>query len=173
MGFHALLQGIFSPQGWIPGLPPCRWILSGLSHEGVIGAHKTLSHLLPPGHIHQSPVLSLHTAFPAGLPLTLAVLRLAPTLPPGPVKYSLAFTLLKTQTGGTSLSTLVRQREVSTFWHALLNPYRLSWQMKLFIQSVSNTLAEPTLPKIFSKSSSLMPMQVASSSRQMDQSGDC
>ena len=126
VGCHALLQGIFSPQGWIPGLPPCRWILSGLSHEGVIWAHKTLPHLLPPGHIHQSPVLSLHTAFPAGLPPTLAVLRLAPTLPPGPIKYSPAFTLLKTQTGGSSVSRLVRQREVSTFWHALLNPYRLS-----------------------------------------------
>ena len=45
--------------------------------------------------------------------------------------------------------------------------------MKVFIQSVSNTLSEPTLSKIFSKSSSLMPKQVASSSRQMDQSGDC
>ena len=36
--------------------------------------------------------------------------------------------------------------------------------MKLFMQSVSKTLSEPTLSKIFSKSFSLMPMQVPSSS---------
>ena len=66
------------------------------------------------------------------------------------------------------MSRLVRQREVSTSWHALLNPYRLSWQMKLFMQSVSNNLSEPTLSKMSSKSSSLMPKQVPSSSHLKD-----
>ena len=51
------------------------------------------------------------------------------------------------------MSRLFRQREMSTFWRALLNPYRLSWWMKLFIQSVSNTLSESTLSKMFLKSS--------------------
>ena len=44
-------------------------------------------HLLPPGPIHQSSVLSLHTAFPAGLPPSLAVLRLVHTPLPGPSLY--------------------------------------------------------------------------------------
>ena len=34
VGCHALLQGIFPTQGWNPGLPHCRWILSQLSHKG-------------------------------------------------------------------------------------------------------------------------------------------
>ena len=56
VGCHALLQGIFSTQGLIPGLLPCRWILSGLSHEGVIGAHKPLP---PPASPRaRTPVLS-------------------------------------------------------------------------------------------------------------------
>ena len=29
-------------------------------------------------------------------------------------------------TGGSSMNRVVRQREVSTSWHSLLNPYRLS-----------------------------------------------
>ena len=33
-GCHALLQGIFPSQGSSPGLPPCRWILYQLSHQG-------------------------------------------------------------------------------------------------------------------------------------------
>ena len=36
---HALLQGIFLTQGWNPGLPHCRQILSRLSH------HKTEIHI--------------------------------------------------------------------------------------------------------------------------------
>ena len=31
---HAFLQGIFPTQGWNPGLPHCRRILSCLSHQG-------------------------------------------------------------------------------------------------------------------------------------------
>ena len=42
VGCLALLQEIFSPQGSTPGLPPCRWVLSGLSPEGVMGAHKPI-----------------------------------------------------------------------------------------------------------------------------------
>ena len=34
VGRHALLQGIFPTQGSNPGLPPCRWILYRLSHQG-------------------------------------------------------------------------------------------------------------------------------------------
>ena len=34
VGCHALLQGIFPPQGSNPGLPHCRWILFQLSHQG-------------------------------------------------------------------------------------------------------------------------------------------
>ena len=33
VGCHAFLQGIFSTQGLIPGLPHCRWILYQLSHK--------------------------------------------------------------------------------------------------------------------------------------------
>ena len=33
VGCHALLQGIFPPQGLNPGLPHCRWILYHLSHQ--------------------------------------------------------------------------------------------------------------------------------------------
>ena len=35
VGFHALLQGIFSTQGSKPSLPHCRWILYWLSHQGM------------------------------------------------------------------------------------------------------------------------------------------
>ena len=58
-----------------------------------------------------------------------------------------------------------RQREVSNPWHILLNPYRLSWWVKLFMQSVPNTLSKSTLSKMFSKSPSLMPVQVLSSQK--------
>ena len=34
MGCHLLLQGIFPAQGSNTGLPPCRWILCHLSHQG-------------------------------------------------------------------------------------------------------------------------------------------
>ena len=34
VGYHTLVQGIFPPQGWRPGLPHCRRILSCLSHRG-------------------------------------------------------------------------------------------------------------------------------------------
>ena len=34
MGCHALLQGIFSTQGWNPGLWHCRQIIYHLSHQG-------------------------------------------------------------------------------------------------------------------------------------------
>jgi len=34
VGFHALLQGIFQPQGSNPGLPHCRQIIYHLSHQG-------------------------------------------------------------------------------------------------------------------------------------------
>ena len=34
MGFHALLQEVFSTQGSNPGFPHCRWILYHLSHQG-------------------------------------------------------------------------------------------------------------------------------------------
>ena len=76
--------------------------------------------------------------------------------------------LLRTQTGSSSMSRLVRQRQVSTSWCTLLNPYRLSWQTELFTWSVSNNLPDPTLSKMFSKSSSLMPRQVPSFSHQME-----
>ena len=33
VGCHALLQGNFPTQGSISGLPPCRWVLSQLSHQ--------------------------------------------------------------------------------------------------------------------------------------------
>ena len=33
MGFHTLLQVIFSTQGSNPGLPHCRWIIYQLSHQ--------------------------------------------------------------------------------------------------------------------------------------------
>ena len=36
VGCHSLLQGIFSTQGWNPGLLPCRRILYQLSHQGVL-----------------------------------------------------------------------------------------------------------------------------------------
>ena len=34
VGSLSLLQGIFPTQGLNPGLPPCRWILYQLSHQG-------------------------------------------------------------------------------------------------------------------------------------------
>ena len=34
VGCHALLRGIFPNQGLKPGLPPCRWILYHLRHQG-------------------------------------------------------------------------------------------------------------------------------------------
>ena len=34
VGSHSLPQGIFLTQGSNPGLPPCRWILHQLSHQG-------------------------------------------------------------------------------------------------------------------------------------------
>ena len=34
LGCHALLQGIFTTQGFDPGLQHCRWILCRLSHQG-------------------------------------------------------------------------------------------------------------------------------------------
>ena len=34
MGSLSLLQGIFPSQGSNPGLPPCKWILNQLSHQG-------------------------------------------------------------------------------------------------------------------------------------------
>ena len=34
VGYHFLLQEIFPTQGSNPGLPPCRWILYHLSHQG-------------------------------------------------------------------------------------------------------------------------------------------
>ena len=34
VGCHALFQGIFSTQGWNPGLPHCGHILYRLSHQG-------------------------------------------------------------------------------------------------------------------------------------------
>ena len=34
VGSHSLLQGIFSTQGWKPGLLHCRWILYHLTHQG-------------------------------------------------------------------------------------------------------------------------------------------
>ena len=43
VGCHVLLQGIFPTQGLNPGLLHCRQILSGLTHEGVMRAHKPLS----------------------------------------------------------------------------------------------------------------------------------
>ena len=36
VGFHSLLQGIFSTQGLNAGLLRCRWILYQLSHQGPI-----------------------------------------------------------------------------------------------------------------------------------------
>ena len=43
VGCHARLQEIFPTRELTPGLPPCRQILSGLTHEGVMRAHKPLS----------------------------------------------------------------------------------------------------------------------------------
>ena len=40
VGCHARLQEIFPTWELTPGLPYCMWILSGLSHEGVMGAQK-------------------------------------------------------------------------------------------------------------------------------------
>ena len=40
VGCHAPLQETFPTQESTPGLPYCTWILSGLSHEGVMGAQK-------------------------------------------------------------------------------------------------------------------------------------
>ena len=34
MGCHSLLQGIFPPRDWTPGLLHCRWILYQLNHQG-------------------------------------------------------------------------------------------------------------------------------------------
>ena len=34
VGCHAFLQGIFSTQGFNPGLPHCKWLLYHLSHQG-------------------------------------------------------------------------------------------------------------------------------------------
>ena len=34
VGSHSFLQGIFTTQGWNPGLPFCTWILYCLSHQG-------------------------------------------------------------------------------------------------------------------------------------------
>ena len=34
VGRHSLLQGIFSTQGWNPGLPHCRQVLYHLNHQG-------------------------------------------------------------------------------------------------------------------------------------------
>ena len=36
VGSHSLLQGIFPTQGSDPGLLHCRWILSHLSHRGIL-----------------------------------------------------------------------------------------------------------------------------------------
>ena len=41
MGCHALLQGIFRPQGSNPGLPHCTQILYHLSHPGSPGCLQT------------------------------------------------------------------------------------------------------------------------------------
>ena len=38
VGCHTLLQGIFPTQGSSPGLPPCRWILCHLNHQGSLEA---------------------------------------------------------------------------------------------------------------------------------------
>ena len=41
MGCHVLLQGIFLPQGSIPGLLHCRWILYHLSHQVSLIEYQT------------------------------------------------------------------------------------------------------------------------------------
>ena len=44
VGSLSLLQGIFPPQRWNPGLPHCEWILYQLSHKGSpSGGHQFIS----------------------------------------------------------------------------------------------------------------------------------
>ena len=49
VGSHALLQRIFPTQGSDSGLPPCRWILYHLSHQGSPGILERVAYLFSRG----------------------------------------------------------------------------------------------------------------------------
>ena len=58
VGCHALLQGIFPPQGSNPGLQHCRWILYPLSHQGIPG--KTYERLCLKSHEKKKASMRMH-----------------------------------------------------------------------------------------------------------------
>ena len=69
-----LLQGIFPTQGWNPGLPHCRQMLSRLSHQGSPGGllRGQLRGITPVKemfqHVHLQPERPLHQTQPGALP---------------------------------------------------------------------------------------------------------